>query len=287
MIEATPEFLQLGPWNARAMAHLRLPWFRKYPTMLTQEEMHMLAFLTSQCTLPDGEIVDLGPFMGGSTVSLGWGLNNGPRKGQPIYSFDIFSANENQKKTFYYAKGYKQFEGNNIFPLFKQLMLKYNIKSIAQKSDIRIVKWKLPISILFIDLSKSWSINDHLLKNFFPALVPGAIIIQQDFMYARTPWVCSTMYALRDFCAFAGHTDYNSAIFVVKDTLPNDALDRCLSTNMQRSDILDSFRWARTLIKDYRALEMVEMMKNSYLAHPDAVDEAAFSPPDIPPLGIY
>ena len=65
------------PWNSRRYA---LPdWHRRYPTMLTREEMRMLAWLAQNLSIP-GDIADLGCFLGGSSVSLAWGVAQSGRR---------------------------------------------------------------------------------------------------------------------------------------------------------------------------------------------------------------
>ena len=53
-----------------------------------------------------------------------------------------------------------------------------------------------PIALLFVDLSKTLEINDHILKAFFGALVPGSLVVQQDFLFFRNPWLYPTMHRL-------------------------------------------------------------------------------------------
>jgi hypothetical protein len=42
-----------------------------------------------------------------------------------------------------------------------------------------------PICILFLDLPKSWKINDAVMRDFFGELQPGSVIVQQDYGSGR------------------------------------------------------------------------------------------------------
>jgi hypothetical protein len=36
-----------------------------------------------------------------------------------------------------------------------------------------------PISTLFVDIAKSWQVKDHVVEQFFPSLLPDAVLVQQ------------------------------------------------------------------------------------------------------------
>lgn len=56
------------------------------------------------------------------------------------------------------------------------------------------------IEVLFIDLAKTWRINDLMLEEFFPCLIPDhSIIIQQDYMWGFGPWLHFTMELLAPY----------------------------------------------------------------------------------------
>ncbi|MFA3920777.1 hypothetical protein [Ruegeria hyattellae] len=251
------DFLRQRPWTSRSF--LLPAELRSFPTMLSPEEQRMLAFLGAAMPLETGEIVDLGPFMGGSTSAIGAGLNMRADNTRKIHSFDLFSASEQQKKQFLYSRGHPRHEGMDIYPLFQKLTDPYPV--ISAKQDILKVNWDAPIELLFIDLSKSWKINDHLIKTFFPHLVEGAIMVQQDYMFFRNPWVASTMYKLRDHVSYAGHTEYNSVLFEVNRALDAAALEGCLEAHTSQDEILAAFDWSERFCQTYQAVEMLDMMR--------------------------
>ncbi len=40
------------------------------------------------------------------------------------------------------------------------------------------------IEVLFIDLAKHWTVNDHVVRAFFPRLIPGrSIVVQRDYLH--------------------------------------------------------------------------------------------------------
>ena len=264
--------LQTRPWRSRAFSMPKE--LRKYPTMLSPEEQLMLVFLGATLDFSHGEIVDLGPFMGGSTSAIGCGLNLVPGHGKTIHSFDMFAASEPQKKKFLYARGHPEFEGRNILPLFNELTRPYPVS--ATKGDIRKVNWDQPIALLFIDLSKSWSINDHVVQTFFPHLQRGAVIVQQDYMFYRNPWICSTMYKLRDRIRFAGQTDHNSMLFEMVRPLSAGDAARCTRAQTSAAEVEEAFDWTATLLRDNLGFEMLDAMRAAFRANPDGAEHDDF-----------
>lgn len=138
---------------------------------------------------------------------------------------------------------------------------------------------------MFVDLSKSWEINDSVVMKFFPCLRRGSCVIQQDYMFFRNPWVAHTMYLLRDLFEFGGNTDYNSMIFYASQDIGRDDIEKCLHRNFRVEMMLEAFEWSRSLVSDYRAWEMVEMMRISFLKNPEGLRHGDFSHPGIPKLG--
>ncbi|MEQ8282897.1 MAG: hypothetical protein RIC04_14165 [Parvibaculum sp.] len=121
------EYMRAKPWNSRDFS---IPgWFATYPTMLSLEEMRMLAFISGKSSLPEGQVVDLGPFLGGSTVALAWGLELGERRGATVHSFDLFTASERQKYDFLYKKGHPFYAGTDIYELFLNLTRDFRVNS--------------------------------------------------------------------------------------------------------------------------------------------------------------
>ena len=147
-------------------------WYKNYPTMITHEEMRMLGWLAKN-SKKSGQIVDLGCFLGGSTVSLAWGnsMSNTSRK---IYSFDRFEIDERLKHIFLYKKGHEFVEGTDAYPILKILRKKYSEYIVPRAGDVTKQNWDQgEISILFIDLSKSKAVNDYIANVFFPSFSKG------------------------------------------------------------------------------------------------------------------
>lgn len=264
------ERLKQRPWNSHAFrVPVHVPeWFTRYPTMLTLEEMRMLSWVVANA--PEGDVLDMGSFLGGSTVSLAHGMKAAGKNGK-IHSYDVFEIDEPTKQRFYYNKGYGFYSGSDTLPLFSKLTGYYGDIIIPYKGDI--LNEKCPssiISVMFIDLSKSWQINDYILSEFFTKMKIGSIIVQQDLIYFQTPWLCSTMEKLGDKVELLSYTQDHSVVYGVRKDITASDVQPCLSKNTSKADVHDSILAMKDRFSDLRQREMMDALLASYDARPDA-----------------
>src|SRR4051794_13231889 len=64
------------------------PYLKKYPTMLSFEELRMLRWLASEYYSGEGCICDLGAFLGGSTIVLADGYLAAGHTARRVYTYD-------------------------------------------------------------------------------------------------------------------------------------------------------------------------------------------------------
>jgi hypothetical protein len=265
--EAAGLFEAIGrrPWNSRRYA---LPdWHRRYPTMLTREEMRMLAWLGEHVAAP-GAIVDLGCFLGGSTVSLAWGAARGPSP-RRIWSYDRFAIDEKHKFRYLYQRGHGFHPGTDARPLFDRFTRAFAATITAVPGDVLAQDWQEgPIALLFVDLSKTLAINDHILETFFGALVPGSLVVQQDFLFFRNPWLYPTMHRLEDAIELLGHTEENAVIFGARRTPSPEEIRRCLSREVTPEATLAAIAHFRSRFPEVRQAEMIDALEAAFRARP-------------------
>ena len=246
--------------------------------MLTREEMHMLAWIAQFSPL-NGAIIDLGAFLGGSTISLSYGLAQA-KKIDKVYSYDKWIIDEINKFRFLYKKGHGFYAGSDAFPVFKKFTNIYEDYIISYKGNILDQNWhNQSISILFIDLSKTLDINDHIIKVFFEYLVPGSIIIQQNFLFFRNPWLYPTMYKLNKYVELLSYTEDNSVIFGVNEKIPTDILDNCLSYKLSKNDYIEAISFYKSKFPFLRQIEMIDALLEVFEKKPDARNAWDFPQP--------
>jgi hypothetical protein len=80
--------------------------------------------------------------------------------------------------------------------------------------------------VLFVDIAKSWSLNEVVVRQFFPCLLPGrSVVVQQDYAFAFQPWIAITMEHLSDHFEAVAFAEYNSVVFVCTRAVGPEAAD--------------------------------------------------------------
>jgi hypothetical protein len=182
--------------------------------MLSAQELDLLYTLARDRYTGCGDIVDGGAFLGGSTLALGCGLRDNrvvdDKRGR-IHSYDLFRAD---KYVNQFLPGYP--EGTSTRPYYDQAIAEVADQVTVHEGDITTSPWPAdrPIEIFFIDVAKSWEINDFLLDQFFPNLIPGvSTVIQQDYHWPHTPWLSITMALLADHVTYLGSMPWATAYY--------------------------------------------------------------------------
>ena len=180
-------------------------------TMLSAQELELLYTLARDRYTGRGEIVDGGAFLGGSTRALACGLRDNARvanKSRRIHSYDLFVSDSYVSQ---FIDGYP--EGASTRPYYNAVIADVAAHVDVHQGDIATFPWASDneIEILFIDVAKSWETNDFLVHNFFSRLMPGAMVIQQDYHWPHTPWISITMELLRDHVTYLGSMPWATA----------------------------------------------------------------------------
>lgn len=243
------------------------PSLGKVPTMLSEEECRMLAWVAQYCHNGSGSICDLGAFTGGSAAHLAYGVRkSGFDKPGVVHSYDFFEIDDMRKKKYLYDKGISEFTGSNMMETVKKMLEPYAPIIEFHKGDITLETWNRgEISILFVDIAKSYDLNRHLLMEFFPQVIPGkSVVIQQDYLHFSNPWVMATMEAMEDYFELLSWTEFDSVIFGVRKAFdPKAAAQVCdsLRTPAEMSRLL------RKALKRFPYVRQREAVARSILAY--------------------
>lgn len=203
----------------------------KPETMLSTAERRLLFWLAAHHARGEGAIVDAGCFVGGSTVALAEGLRANARAGDArIDAFDRFIVDEFMAERYLAEHGLRP--GDSFRPVFDANTASVRDLLVVHEGELAEAGWEeRPIDVLFVDIAKTWAVNDVVTRRFFPRLVPGrSIVVQQDMAHALCPWLAITMELLADHFELLGYVEHNSVVYRCRASIPPDAIPHALRT---------------------------------------------------------
>jgi hypothetical protein len=202
------------------------------PTMLSKDERRVLYGLARDYARDDAAIVDAGCFLGGSTAALLAGVRDrtDPWNGPPVASYDLFRVEAYTMQKFFRDDAEAQV-GASFRERFDANVARFDVPHVVHEGDITRIGWDGgPIDVLFLDVLKSWEINDAVLRDFFPALVPGrSVIVHQDYAGGYMPWIAITVELMRDSLLLLDWMEWGTHVYFVERELPADVIEQGVS----------------------------------------------------------
>lgn len=192
-----------SPWNADPF-----PGPFTVPTMLTPQEINYLHWLARQHCRGLGRIVELGCFLGGSTMALATGLKaniHGARRLGPMLTYDSFEMDGVAAAMPMHT--YRA--GERFRPLF-DIHLRDHLadvevregwvpRDLPVEDEAEFYPEQAPVEVLFIDVAKDWLVHSTILRCFGRHLIPGkSVVVQQDYKYYFGHWIPLHMHQLRE-----------------------------------------------------------------------------------------
>ena len=206
------------------------------PGMLWTWEKRMLYYLAKEEFTGEGKIADMGSFLGGSTICLAAGLRDRSFAKPPIHSYDLFRLGESERLKYFPERSA---EDLNVRQVFDENLRNYLHLIEVHEGDVLSFPWSDgPIEILFVDIAKSYKVMDHILLEFFPALVPDkSILVMQDYLSPATgPWHHIVLEKLSDYIEYVVDGETASALFIPRRAIPKAVLESCLWMQIPRDE---------------------------------------------------
>jgi hypothetical protein len=217
------EFLLGRPWRDAELP----PDAVGIPTMLSKLERKLLYTLARDYTTGDAAIVDAGCFLGGSTAALLAGVRDRPEQwaGPPVASYDLFQVEAYTIPKFF-ADGPRLQVGDSFRDRFDSNVARFEVPHVVHEGDIVEIGWSgEPIDVLFLDVLKTWEVNDAVLRDFFPCLRPGrSVVVHQDYGSGWLPWIPISVELMGDSLRLIDGMEWGSHLFFVADEIPSDML---------------------------------------------------------------
>lgn len=256
---------------------------KKITSMLSAQERQLLYMIARDYWKGTGVIVDAGCFVGGSTLSLSKGIlanRNYTSNKKIVYSCDLFVADRHQCENHLKSIGNFK-EGDSIRDVFNNNTSEVSSIIEVYEGDIRNFRWnKEKIEVLFIDVAKSWELNDYLISKFFPYLIRDhSIIIQQDFVHPTCPWLAITMEFFSEYFEPIDFVPNNTIVFKLIKEIPAALISLHVISQLTSEDklyLMDKalFRYKKMLSSnDMVELECARCILKLWLLGQDAAEK--------------
>jgi len=203
---------------------------KSFPAMLTEGDRAVYFYAAKHFSF-SGTIVDSGCFVGGTTTCLAHGLEKNPLLPEHredarglIRVYDQFLIDDDyilrhlQEK---FPEDGKFVTGGSFLRVFEDNMREFEEFIDLRPGDVTTVGYPdaMPIEILGVDICKALPVTDYLVRIFFPRLMAGALVIQQDFIHEFHPHIHLSMCLLDDHFEKYVEIDWGGSV-VYKCTRP-------------------------------------------------------------------
>jgi len=198
--------------ETRAWKRVSFEYPRAVPTMLVPEEKQYLFWLGRDAWDGKGLLLEIGPWLGGSTVCLASGMRASGRDARErLHTVDSFLWRDfmatRAPLSLQSGESFEPYFRKNLEP-FRDIVVAHARAlpddgvaepetNAAHVPLFEGLPGGEPVSILFIDGAKSWRGMRHLLRVVSGRLQPGkSILVCQDFKYWSACWVPMMMARL-------------------------------------------------------------------------------------------
>ena len=220
--------------------------------MTSDQELCFLETYAREGFAGKGRIVDLGCWLGATTISLARGLENNPavHKQPWIDAIDRFVWDDGLAAIARKRNFQNSFQpGDDYYDRVTQQLGSYGAWVNLKKLDLALAqKEGSPIEFLFVDAMKSWPIAGRIAHNYFTRMLPGeSYLTQQDFAFHQP--VAATnhllMWFLRDHFEWVHHVPRSpSVVYRCKRAVISDELPRFTESLFTLPEVNDAYRYS-------------------------------------------
>lgn len=275
------------PWRASSFVYPE-----RIPTMISREERQYLWWLAADVWEDAGHIVEMGPWLGGSTACLAEGLRT--RAGEPVHRLHtidnfVWRTFMSDRADLKVAPG-ESFEGafranvecyGNLVATTCAWLPDETIAGDRWAAEVRgnatggdLFRWEAgPAEIVFVDGAKSWAGLAHLLNELSPSLTDGALLVFQDYKYWGSYWVPMMSELLAERLELVHILPENTVAFRVALPLPVGRVDSLPAAEVG-SILLEQAASRLDAHGDPLGATVVRLSSVRFLAHSGETDAA-------------
>lgn len=222
-----------------------------------------------------GKVVEIGPFLGGTTRAIAAGMAQNPHLAAEaaLHTFDRFDEYYSAAKlrqtiepmvrsgAFTAAQADELCRDANFERLFHAIHSPHDYgrlvhlhnsplpdrpEEIDASRSLDCLAGERDLGAIFIDGCKSWASTHYAMKFLLPRLSPGAPVIFQDYGWYTCFWISSLTHALREFLTPESHVDCTYAFRLTRPITEGDVAKRFARTPVEMSETF--FRKAATAL---------------------------------------
>lgn len=203
-------------------------------SLLLPEELEWLTYYCRDRYLGDGAIVELGPWLGSSTIAMLQGLGQLAK----IDTYDRFIW-ESWMNHFEQNSGFKP--GDSFLDRFADNIQHDKRVNIHVQDLSQHTPYDKSIEFLVIDAAKSVEAFSSIARSLFPKLITGALIFDQDFRHAPTVHVYQKVfyYKLTHYLELVEVVG-NAVVFKVIEVIPEQLVIDLIGQMWSSWDVKDT-----------------------------------------------
>jgi hypothetical protein len=281
MLQSLKNKLKKSAFIHGAYMRLKRAFAHELVGMTSKTEQDYFARYGEKTYAGKGEIVDLGCWLGSTTIPLVKGLLKNPAfnaSNRKVYAYDLFIWFEwmNQSTAGTNLAG-KYREGDNFVEEFKARTKEFARRIEIRAGDLKEIGWTgAEIEFLLVDAMKNWDLANAIVRDFYPSLMPGeSIVLHQDFAHFFTPWIHLLQWTFRENFALIGEVPRSqSVIFRYKTKIDDELLNKNYSFESFTDAETDAaFDYSMNLVSTEK-LPNVAAAKVMWFLHQNARDKA-------------
>ena len=226
------------------------------PSMISDREKRFLSEAARELAPRDGAIVDLGCWIGASTIALAEGLRGRP--GGPgaarVLAYDLFRDHTDMGRYSFYAKPFGIYEAGEDFAPEARRYIRDRAGELVEirKVDLCSYEWTDgPISLLHVDCMKALNTARQVTRWFYPSLFPGSILIHQDYKHHWEAWIHIIQYRMRShFELLHSVVDGSTVAFRCVSPVSSAEAAGVLDREPSDDEVERCFEWSKRLVGD-------------------------------------
>lgn len=282
----TSSDLQIAPTPlAMINPQLRDTFLSQIPSeTLPGERRYLFDYFSSKWS-GEGTVVELGPFLGGTTRAIAWGMSCNPRlkSGAMLHTldrFDLYYSAQQLRQTIEPLVQCGVFEAQQANDLCREANFERLFNAIHSPHDysrlMQLHNSPLPdrpdeidtsrsldfladkgeIAALFVDGCKSWASTHYAMKFLLPRMPVGAPVIFQDFGWYTCFWISSFAHAMREFLTPDSHVDSTYTFRLTRPITESDVVKRFARTPVEMSETFFRKSAAALIERSRRELDL-------------------------------